>query len=352
MKLSANNFEKEAERALRSCLRKVPFLKIEDIKKEPKRELKRPDFLVKLGLPGSEQNIVVELKNNGQPRFGREAVNQLLRYRDSFPGAYCVFMAPYISPKAAEICTGEAIGYLDLAGNCRLCFGQVFIEQEGRPNVFAEKRDLRSLYSPKAERILRVLLNKPNKAWKTVDLADEACVSIGQVSNVRKLLLDREWVSVEKPGFVLSEPEQLLQEWKENYSFRRNKTRDLYSLKSTAQIESDISEYCRRKNLKYAFTGFSGAARFAPSVRYNRAMAYIEETDEETITDLSLKEVSSGANVSLLTPYDDGVYYGSRDVDGSRIVIPVQAYLDVIGFRGRGEEAAQGLLDQVIRPSW
>jgi hypothetical protein len=70
------------------------------------------------------------------------------------------------------------------------------------------------------------------------------------------------------------------------------------------------------------------------------------------ITDLSLKEVSSGANVSLLTPYDDGVFYGFRDVNGSLIVSPVQAYLDVIGFRGRGEEAAQGLLDQVIRPSW
>ena len=261
-------------------------------------------------------------------------------------------MAPYISPRAAEICKQDGIGYVDLAGNCRLCFGSVYIEQRGRPNVFAEKRDLRSLYSPRAERVLRVLLIKPKKSWKTVDLADEARVSLGQVSNVKKLLLDREWIAVKKPGFELTEPGELLQEWKKNYSFPRNEIISLYSLKSIAQTEADISEYCQRKGLKYAFTGFSGAARFAPTVRYNRATAYIEEANEDTITDLDFKEVSSGANVSLIKPYDDGVYYGSRDVKGTRIVSPIQVYLDVFGFRGRGEEAAQALLDQVIRPAW
>ncbi len=341
-----------AKMALISCLGRVPFLMVEEIAGEFGDDGIRPDFLVKVKQQDSEQVLVVEVKKNGQPRIARDAVNQVHRYLNNFPGAYGVLIAPYISPRAAEICKQDGVGYLDLAGNCRLCFDSVYIEQEGKPNVFTEKRDLRSLYSPKAERVLRVLLNNPNKAWKTVDLADEARVSLGQVSNVKKLLLYREWVGVEKPGFVLSEPEPLLREWKENYSFRRNETRDLYSLMSTAQIESDISEYCRRKNLKYAFTAFSGAARFAPSVRYNRATAYIEETDEDMITDLSLKNVSSGANVSLLTPYDDGVYYGSRDVNGFRIVSPVQLYLDVIGFRGRGEEAARALLDQIIRQTW
>ncbi len=347
-----NKLYNATKKALISCLGRVPFLVVEEMAGEVKGDGIRPDYLFKVKLRESEKILVIEIKKNGQPRIARNAVNQLQRYLENFPEAYGVFVAPYISPRAAEICNKDGVGYLDLAGNCRLCFDSVYIEQEGKPNVSAEKRDLRSLYSPKAERVLRVLLNNPNKAWKIVDLANESRVSLGQVSNVKKLLLDREWVGVEKPGFVLSEPELLLQEWKENYSFRRNNTVDLYSLKSTAQIESDISEYFRSRNLKYAFTGFSGAARFAPSVRYNRSTAYIEEIDEDMITDLSLKEVSSGANVSLLTPYDDGVYYGSRDTNGSRIVSPIQLYLDVIGFRGRGEEAAQALLDQVIRPTW
>jgi len=344
--------DKAAKKALVSCLERVPFVSVEDLDGDDGGDEIRPDFLIKTKQQHREQVLVVEVKKNGQPRLARDAVNQLQRYLKSLPRAYGVFMAPYISPRAAEICKQDGIGYVDLAGNCRLCFDSVYIEQRGRPNVFAEKRDLRSLSSPKAERVLRVLLINPKKSWKTVDLADEARVSLGQVSNVKKLLLDREWIAVKKPGFVLTEPGELLQEWKNNYSFSRNETINLYSLKSMTQIESDISEYCQRKDLKYAFTGFSGAARFAPTVRYNRATAYIEEANEDTITDLDFKEVSSGANVSLIKPYDDGVYYGSRDVNGTRIVSPIQVYLDVIGFRGRGEEAAQALLDQVIRPAW
>jgi len=352
MKIFGNELENKTVEALESCLSKVPFLKIGDIVREPSKEEAKPDLLVKIDLPDGEKYLVVEIKGNGQPRIAREAVNQLLRYRDLLPDAYGVFVAPYISPKSAEICTREEMGYLDLAGNCRLCFGKVYIEQEGKPNVFAKKRDLRSLYSPKAERILRVLLNNSKRKWKTKELADEAQVSLGQVSNVKKLLMDREWAKTEKSGFLLSEPEQLLKEWAENYSFRRNRVIDYYSLKSVVEVEADIAKLCNRKGLLYAFTGFSGAARLAPTVRYQRVFAYVEETEEDISSLLGFKRVSSGANVSLLFPYDVGVFYGRRELEGTQIASPIQIYLDVFGFRGRGEEAAGALLKQVILTQW
>jgi hypothetical protein len=34
------------------------------------------------------------------------------------------------------------------------------------------------------------------------------------------------------------------------------------------------------------------------------------------------------------------------------MVSPVQVYLDLIGYRGRGEEAANVLLEQVIERTW
>jgi hypothetical protein len=67
---------------------------------------------------------------------------------------------------------------------------------------------------------------------------------------------------------------------------------------------------------------------------------------------LELKPVTSGANVSLLAPFDAGVFAGARVFDGVRVVSPVQLYLDLRGFRGRGEEAAQALLEEVMAPSW
>lgn len=252
VKIQSVELEEKAKRALQACLSKIPSLEIEDISREPVRDKIRPDFIAKLRLPEGEKLILVEIKSSGQPRLAREAVNQLVRYRDFLPGAYGVFMAPYISRKAAEICAEENIGYADLAGNCRICLGPIYIELEGRPNPFSEKRDLRSLYSPKAERVLRVLLNSSRKSWKMQDLADESTVSLGQAANVKKLLLDREWIKNEKTGFVLIKPDQLLEEWASNYSFKRNRIRKFYSMKGIPQIEADLAEICNKKLIRYA----------------------------------------------------------------------------------------------------
>jgi len=352
MKLSSRIIEQKGEQALCTCLEKIPFLKIEEIKRDGAREDLKLDFIIKVALPKGEWNLVAEVKNNGQPRFARQAVNQLLRYRDIIPDYYGVFIAPYISSEAAQICTQARIGYIDFSGNCLLSFGQVYIEQVGRPNLFAEKRDLRSLYSPKAERVLRVLLNNPKKVWKLKDLAAEAEVSLGQASNVKKLLSDREWLNITTDGLILSEPKHLLEVWVENYNFRKNKISDYYSMKQISDIEADLADMCNQKGLKYALTSFSGAARLAPTVRYQRAMVYIEETEKDITSFMDLKKVQSGANISILTPYDEGVFYDVSEFDGLRIASPIQIYLDLVGFRGRGEEAATAILEEVILPKW
>jgi len=347
VKKGSSEIEGEAKKALMSVLEKIPFLKITSVE----RGANGADILVNLAIDDKKQVLVVEVKSNGQPRLAREAVNQLMRYRNAFPNAYLIFMAPYISPQAAEICMKDGVGYLDFAGNCYLSFGQVYIEQTGKPNPFRTRRDLVSLFSPKSSRVLRVLLNNPGRAWKTQELADEARVSLGQVSNVKKLLLDREWIT-KQDGFLLSEPWLLLVEWADAYSYRKNEVRNFYSLKSIPQIEADLAKVCRAKSIEYALTGFSGAARFAPAVRYTRVMAYVYNTGEDVASLLNLKEVESGANVMILGPYDEGVFYGTQSVDDIRIVSPLQIYLDLKGYKGRGEEAADVLLRDVIKPKW
>ena len=351
MKVEFQNLEREAENALKQCLDKVPFVQVGDIQKEPGGSA-RIDFVLKLTASGMKQVLAVEIKRNGQPKAAREAINSLLRWLSLNAGAYGIFMAPYIAPRTAEICRQDGIGYIDFAGNCRLTFGGVYIEQRGNPNPLSEKRDLRSLYSPKAARILRVILNNPRKNWKMQDLAREAEVSLGQAANVKKLLDSRELIEKAEEGFTLREPFSLLSEWSQNYVFRKNRTRDFYSLKSIPDIEAEIAEVCERNKITYALTGFSGAARFTSAVRYQRAMAFVDAEEDQLLKLFEFKEVSSGANVTLLMPYDAGVYYGVTTKEGIRVVSPVQLYLDLMGFKGRGEEAANALLEEVIRPLW
>ncbi len=343
--------EDQAREALLECLNEVPFLRVER-RKDFKGLDGRTGFRIRVKMPEGRMTLIVEVRKIGQPRVIREAMNQLLRIKNSTPGWYGVVMAPYISPQAAEICVKEGFGFADLAGNCLLSFDQVFISKEGRKNPLARKRDLRSLYSPKAERVLRVLLSVPGQWWKLQSLADTAGVSLGQSFNVKKLLADREWIETRPKGFRLTAPANLLAEWKENYDFRRSTVREYYTLRPIADIERTLAEDCERNKVAYALAGFSSAARYAPTVRYQRVMAYVLGGFSGVTRRLELKPVTSGANVNLISPYDEGVFYGAQLKDAAKVTSPVQTYLDLRQIKGRGEEAADFLMQQVIQPTW
>lgn len=346
-----NEFENKAKEAVLECFRDIPTLTIKEVEPEPGDDF-RPDIQLTLEFKDEAQYVIGEAKNNGEPRYARQAVNQLLRYLEPNPDAYGVFVAPYISPRAAEICREAGIGTIDLAGNCNISFGTIYIRKEGSPNPFTRVRFLRSLYSPKAERILRVLLTTGPREWKTEELAGEAGVSLGQVANVKKLLVDREWIDSKTLGFSLTDPIALLEEWSQNYKFRRNKALNTYSMLSPAEFEFRLDEVCQRDNIRYGFTGFSGSSRYAPAVRYQRAMAYIQGDIDALAASLEIKPVESGFNVTLLEPYDEGVFYGSQEIEGSQVVSPIQTFLDLKSLRGRGEEAAEVLFERVIRKIW
>jgi hypothetical protein len=352
MKEPYKDIEAATENALRACLQRVSFLEIESIERDLRIGDACVDLVATLRIGEQRQRLALEIKNSGQPRIARTAAYQLARLREQEPGLYGVFAAPYISPQTAEICIQEKLGYLDLAGNCRLTFGQIYIEQTGGPNPFAEKRDLRSLYSPKAARVLRVLLTDPRKAWRVQPLAIEAAVSLGQVANIKRLLTDREWSKGSEAGLLLAEPGSLLAEWAANNNGRKTRAENYYTLKSPVEFEATLAQACEKAGIPYALTGFSGAARYAPTVRYQRAMAYVGRELEEIAEQLSLKKVESGANVTLYDPPDEGVLYGAKPIDGIYVASPIQVYLDLVGLKGRGEEAANALLEEVIKRTW
>jgi len=87
-------------------------------------------------------------------------------------------------------------------------------------------------------------------------------------------------------------------------------------------------------------------------VRFQRAMAYLVGNLDRLAQRLELKPVTSGANVNLIGPYDDGVLYGSETRGQTRVTSPVKTYPDLRRIKGRGAEAADFLKQQVIQPSW
>jgi hypothetical protein len=87
-------------------------------------------------------------------------------------------------------------------------------------------------------------------------------------------------------------------------------------------------------------------------VRASRVSSYVAGDVPRMLKALGFKRVASGANVTLIEPGDAGVFYGSRTFDNIVIVSAVQAYLDLKRQGGRGDEAADAILCEIIRKQW
>ena len=63
--------------------------------------------------------------------------------------------------------------------------------------------------------------------------------------------------------------------------------------------------------------------------------------------------MESGENLVVLIPDDDGVFY-LQEGGAGRLACTnaVQTYVDLCHCGSRGEEAAEALLEQNLKPSW
>lgn len=347
---------KEIEPRLREILDEVPFVRAKRWKAQSRPARRRAatqiDLAVDLVAGGKAWQLLVEAKGSGEPRIVRAGIQQLQQYSRRGKRTYGVVAASYIGPESRKICRDAGIGFIDVAGNCRLVFDQVFVERLGAPNLVVERRPLRSIFAPKASRILRVLLEAPKRPWKVQDLAREARVSLGLAAKVKQRLLDLEFAREGEGGLLLVRAEELIRQWGATHSYLKSHSLDCYGPGEVANLERQLSDYCGQNSVRYGLALFSGAARVAPVARYARGFAYVQEDAAIVAKDLGWKPVPSGANFTLLIPLDDGLWYGTRDVDDESIVSDVQLYLDLVSYKGRGEEAANAILEQRLRLRW
>jgi len=335
-----------------TILRNVPDINIERVFSGEYPANRRPDLVFSVSERGKLIKVVIEYKSTGEPRYVRSAIQQLRDFAEQ--NAYGIVAAPYISEESSSICRQNGVGYIDLAGNCFLNFDGIYIERKGFQNGKAKKRPLKSVFSPRAGRILRVMLSDPKRNWKMQELSNEAKVSLGLAFKVKEKLLDMEYAKEEKSGVSVARPEELLEKWSEYYSYRKNKAYDYFTLEDIRDAEQNISKYCAEKQIPYALTLFSGLALVAPFARYTRGFVYVKDREriQEIADTVRLKKVDSGPNFTILEPYDEGVFYGAREINDITVSSDIQLYLDLIGYKGRGEESAKFLFEQRIKSKW
>ena len=352
-----------AEQQLRNLLSPLPFL-IEGEAPDLGTLAQGADFAIRLADGDRSWILVGEVKANGQPRNIRMAALQAKEYVQrlkSTGNAYAVVVAPFISADSGAICRELGVGYADLAGNCRLAFGTVYIEKSVAKNPFRVKREQRSLFAPKSARVLRVMLTDPARQWKVAELAERARVSFGQVSNVRKGLLDREWGSGNWGGVRLAMPFALLDAWKLSYKTPRSVRNRYYTILHGDDLQDAIRDALAAMNLNNALidgaarallSSYSAARWIAPFARIAGEYFYANADGEALLkTQLKLEPATKGENVTIDLVNDEGLFLEDlAPKEGLRCTGLIQTYLDLSASGERGSEAADFLREQKIEP--
>lgn len=303
---------------------------------------------------GLEKLFLCEIKGLLQPRMVREISAIFKEKIVNLNKGYPVLISGFLGERTRAILKKEGIGYLDLAGNCYLKFNNIYIEKIVDKNPFAEKRRLKTIFRPVSSRILRVLLTDPKKTWKVLELSKISGVSLGQTSNVCRRLIDDEYLNKNEKGFYFpTEPGKLLDEWQVNYTYTQNKILIYYSFEQNLEkLIKEVIEISKDKDLKYAFTLLSGASLVAPFVRgISTLQMYIASSEDLSKWEglLNIRPVESGGNISVLIPYDEGVFYKTQKINGINITGNIQLYLDLYNYPARGREQAEFLRRETLK---
>ena len=304
-------------------------------------------------LRGIKQKLYVEIKSRGERRFVEAFIQRIAGHAKP---CECVLIAPYFSEQSCALLKERGYGFMDLSGNCHIAVESIYIHVSGQPNKYAhEKRNGKYFDrgSNAASKVLRTMLNDPVKVWQVKELTEESDTSLGTVSNIKRFLLDNAWAEEVKlsaaraAGFRLRNIEELIKAWAVEYRKRAGDIMEYYTLDSIPEFESSAARGREEHGGIVCLGGFSAAARYAPTVRYNRAEVYVDYQDlSEFLKDMELKAVSSGGNVLVRLATDDVEWMYTREIRGASVTSPIQTILDLMTHSGRGEEAAEAIIQK------
>lgn len=343
--------EPEAREALLALLAQVPAIEVLNVTREHQEGNSEVDLIATIEVDGKRHDLVCEVKSSGQPRHVRTALLQLRNYvAHHDQSATPIFIAPYLSPQVQQLCREADVAYLDLVGNARIVFDGVFIERQVDNKPSAVRRELRSLFKPKSAQVLRVMLREPMRPWRVTDLAEAANVSFGHISNVKLGLIDREWASVGSNGFFLSEPDALLDAWRDAYE-PPGKWQGFYTTSHGKGLEKVVRTAMSNPNVGLGFASFSAANWLAPFARTGSHYFYADKAGLDLLrSSLGLSSSVKGENVSVMLLDDNDLL---RDmVEPAQDVIctsSVQTYLDLTHAGERGREAAEHLRQEKLK---
>lgn len=322
------------------------------------------DLLASVPLPGGgSAALCVVCKRELRPSLFFAVANRSFLPPGQPTVCIPVLASPWVSPRIDELCQEAGWSWFDLAGNHRIEVpGLLRLQHSGSPAVHARPRPAVNLGTPEAGRVIRTLLLPihTGRHWtqREVMCLCRPKVSLGLVNKVVRYLRDEAFLEVgTDDGFRVRDPQKLLFAWRDAYRFDRHERLGYFSLLQGSRLRQALAEVGARSGGFAAYAAFSAADLQAPHVRQPKTWIYVHRRELPRFEALvEAKQVDSGENLVVLLPDDEGVFLPEDDDTPDLGRLPatnaIQTYVDLCHCGGRGEEAAEALLNQRLNPEW
>lgn len=296
-----------------------------------------------------------------------------------------VVVVPYMTEAARRACAAAGASWFDLSGNAHIVAAGLRVIVGGLPDRFRTPGRPASIFAPKSARVVRLLLEHPERVFTQREIARAAGMSEGFVSRiVARLEADKYVVRAGVDGegdgrgsgfgfgsasgagdgdgsggshrgkapIRVRDASLLLDAWHDEYRFDKHiLIAGHVAARSGDALAHLVSDVLVAAKVNHAATGLAAAWFLTHFAAFRIATFFVEaEPSSEVMKTLGFRADARGANLWFVVPNDAGVFLGADDRDEVRCVHPVQAYLDLKGHPERAPEAAEHLRAEL--PNW
>jgi len=263
-------------------------------------------------------------------------------------------VARYLAAPLQGWLTERNMSYADATGNMRIVLSKpaLFLRDVG-----AQKDPWRGPGRPKgnltgrsAARVVRALVDfRP--PYTVPGLMKLATTPSGNTYRAVDFIGEQDLLTRGDDGTITDiRWRALLERWSKDYGFTRLRGVSTYLaprglpdlMKRLADLEDDAPAG------RYAVTGSLATPKWEAYAPARNAMIYAERP-EQLASYADLRRVDAGANVIIAPAEETAAFDRTQQLDGTVIVAPSQAAVDLLTAPGRGPEEARALLDWMVR---
>jgi len=200
------------------------------------------------------------------------------------------------------------------------------------------------LISESMQNIIRVLVNKKIRAVR--ELSKEAKTSLGITSKIVNQLKNTGYLA---RNFEIRNKKRLMDFFAYSFSLNELKRIEFTAAERPQYLIKKIANIANKNNLEYAFTLFSATEIIKPYVAPNETHLYILKQEKDRWEKILPKNniIPSQKGNIILFVVDKNYFCNTQVIASIKVTSLPQLYVDLMSYKGRGEDAAKELIEYV-----